>query len=308
MKGVLFLCTGNACRSQMAEGFARRLVPPGIRVVSGGTQPKTVDVRAVAVMAELGIDIGAQYAKSLSEVPLDDVSHVVTLCGEAAEQCPVMPDRRREHWPIPDPARAEGSPDHVLQTFRAVRDEILVRVQTLAASLCPEPAVGVIGGSGSYDFPGLTDTEHVEVETPFGPPSASLVVGRFKGRRVAFLACHGEGHRLLPSEVNARANVYALKHLGVTKLVSVSAVGSVREQIAPGHVVLPRQFLDRTVGRPATFFGEGVVAHVSLADPVCGGFADTLTSSAYRFARLRLHAVLNRRIRSEGTNENEEAP
>ncbi len=282
MRGVLFLCTGNACRSQMAEGFARRLLPPDVRIYSAGTSPKTVDPRAVQVMAEIGVDIGAQRSKSVSDVPIESVSHVVTLCGEAAEQCPTMPDRRREHWPIVDPARAEGSPDHVLQTFRGVRDEILARIHELGAAFRPEPAVGIIGGSGFYDLPGLSDVDRVEVETPFGPPSAPLVVGRFKGQRVVFLARHGEEHRLLPSEVNARANVYALKRMGVTKLVSVSAVGSLREEIAPGHVVLPSQFIDQTAGRPATFFGDGVVAHVSLADPVCTALADLLTRSAYR--------------------------
>lgn len=143
-----------------------------------------------------------------------------------------------------------------------------------------EPALGVIGGSGFYDLPGVSEIETVEVATPFGAPSDALVVGRFAGRRVVFLPRHGRGHELLPTEINARANIYALKLLGATQVVSVSAVGSLREAIAPGDVVVPRQFIDRTIARPATFFGGGVVAHVGLADPVCGTLADTLASAA----------------------------
>jgi len=145
-----------------------------------------------------------------------------------------------------------------------------------------QSAIGVIGGSGFYDLPGVTGLETVEVDTPFGRPSDALVVGTFAGRRVVFLPRHGRGHRLLPGEINARANLYALKLLGATHVVSVSAVGSLREEIAPGDVVVPRQFIDRTVARPATFFGAGVVAHVGLADPVCSVLADTLATSAER--------------------------
>ncbi len=280
MSGILFLSAGNACRSQMAEGLARRLLPPSLRLFSAGTKPTGMDPRAVQVMAELGIDIAGQRSNSLDDVPVGNIQRVVTLCADSAEQCAVLPDLRREHWAIPDPALAEGSADDVLKAFRTVRDALVSRMRALAVRLRPEPALGIIGGSGFYDLPGLTDAETVEFETPFGPPSAPLLVGRLHGKRVVFLARHGEGHRLLPGEVNAQANVYALKRLGVTKLLSVSAVGSLREEIAPGHVVVPRQFLDRTVGRPATFFGDGVVAHVSLADPVCGELADTLVNHA----------------------------
>jgi 5'-methylthioadenosine phosphorylase len=143
-----------------------------------------------------------------------------------------------------------------------------------------QPAIGVIGGSGFYDLPGVAGLQSVDVDTPFGRPSDSLVVGEFAGRRLVFLPRHGRGHRLLPGEINARANIYALKLLGATHVVSVSAVGSLREAIAPGDVVVPRQFIDRTVARPATFFGGGVVAHVGLADPVCAVLADTLATSA----------------------------
>ena len=153
-----------------------------------------------------------------------------------------------------------------------------------------EPAIGVLGGSGFYDLPGVTELETVEVDTPFGRPSDALTRGQLAGRRVVFLPRHGRGHRLLPTEVNTRANLHALKQLGATHVISVSAVGSLREAIAPGDVVVPRQFLDRTVGRPATFFGDGVVAHVSLADPVCARLGDALVTAA-RSQTERVHAV-----------------
>lgn len=153
-----------------------------------------------------------------------------------------------------------------------------------------EPAIGVLGGSGFYDLPGVTELETVEIETPFGRPSDALTRGRLADRRVVFLPRHGRGHRLLPTEVNTRANLYALKQLGATHVISVSAVGSLREAIAPGDVVVPRQFIDRTVGRPATFFGDGVVAHVSLADPVCARLGDALVAAA-RSQTERVHAA-----------------
>lgn len=153
-----------------------------------------------------------------------------------------------------------------------------------------EPAIGVLGGSGFYDLPGVTELETVEVDTPFGRPSDALTRGQLAGRRVVFLPRHGRGHRLLPTEVNTRANLHALKQLGATHVISVSAVGSLREAIAPGDVVVPRQFLDRTVGRPATFFGDGVVAHVSLADPVCARLGDALVTAA-RSQTERIHAA-----------------
>jgi len=150
-------------------------------------------------------------------------------------------------------------------------------------------AIGVLGGSGFYDLPGVEAAETVEVDTPFGRPSDALTVGRLGGRPVVFLARHGRGHRLLPAEINARANLYALKQLGATHIVSVSAVGSLREAIAPGDVVVPRQFIDRTVGRPPTYFGNGVVAHVSLADPVCGRLGDALVTAG-NAESARIHA------------------
>ena len=133
--------------------------------------------------------------------------------------------------------------------------------------------IGVIGGSGLYDMADVADREEVVVSTPFGEPSAPFVVGSLAGRRVAFLARHGIGHRILPSELNFRANVYAFKTLGVEWIVSASAVGSLREEYRPLDIVIPDQFLDRTRGRISTFFGNGIVAHIPFAHPVCGVLA-----------------------------------
>jgi len=133
-----------------------------------------------------------------------------------------------------------------------------------------EAIVGVIGGSGLYEIEGLTDIQEVFPDTPYGKPSDAIVLGALAGVRVAFLPRHGRGHRFSPSEVPARANIWAMKTLGVTHLLSISAVGSLREHMAPRDVVIPDQILDRTKGiRPATFFGEGIVAHISFAEPYC---------------------------------------
>ena len=131
-------------------------------------------------------------------------------------------------------------------------------------------AIGVIGGSGLYEMEGLEEVREVELCTPFGPPSDALVVGRYQGRTLVFLPRHGRGHRFLPSEVPYRANIYALKSLGVEWVISISAVGSLEEDVRPGEICLPDQFIDRTWGRPGTFFGAGVVGHVGMANPVCG--------------------------------------
>ena len=127
----------------------------------------------------------------------------------------------------------------------------------------------VIGGSGFYQMDGLSDVEDVRIDTPFGLPSDNLVIGTLAGERVAFLPRHGVGHRILPSEIPARANIHALKQLGVEFILSVSAVGSLREDIEPLHMVVPDQLIDRTRGRASTFFGEGIVAHIAFADPFC---------------------------------------
>lgn len=139
-----------------------------------------------------------------------------------------------------------------------------------------EWVLGVIGGSGLYEIEGLTDRETVAIDSPWGAPSDALVTGRLHGVRLVFLPRHGVGHRIPPGSVNARANIDVLKRAGCTDLLSISAVGSLREELAPGAFVVVDQFIDRTVSRPATFFDNGVVAHVSMADPVCprlSGFA-----------------------------------
>jgi 5'-methylthioadenosine phosphorylase len=140
--------------------------------------------------------------------------------------------------------------------------------------------VGVIGGSGLYRMEGLEKVREVRVSTPFGPPSDSYVKGNLNGTEVIFLPRHGRGHRILPTEVNFRANIFGMKKLGVERIISVSAVGSLQEEIAPGHVVVPDQFIDRTTQRPSTFFGKGIVAHVSLADPFCPVLSEALSRAA----------------------------
>ena len=129
--------------------------------------------------------------------------------------------------------------------------------------------IGIIGGTGLYQMEGFTDVEEVTLDTPFGKPSDALMVGMLEGRRVAFLPRHGRGHRILPHELNFQANVFAMKLLGVRWILSVSAVGSLKEQYAPQHVVVPDQFIDRTRQRKSTFFGRGLVAHVGFAHPFC---------------------------------------
>jgi len=130
--------------------------------------------------------------------------------------------------------------------------------------------IGIIGGSGLYSMPGFSDVHEVELSTPFGAPSDPYVLGKLEGRNVAFLARHGRGHRISPTELNFRANIYGMKQLGVERILSLSAVGSLKEEHKPTDFVIPDQFFDRTKHRVSTFFGEGVVAHVSFADPVCG--------------------------------------
>jgi 5'-methylthioadenosine phosphorylase len=129
--------------------------------------------------------------------------------------------------------------------------------------------IGIIGGSGLYDMAGVTDREEVKVTTPFGEPSGPYVLGTLRGKRVAFLARHGAGHRITPSELNFRANIYGLKTLGVEYILSASAVGSLKEEYKPADILIPDQFFDRTKGRPSTFFGRGLVGHVAFAQPFC---------------------------------------
>jgi 5'-methylthioadenosine phosphorylase len=140
--------------------------------------------------------------------------------------------------------------------------------------------IGIIGGSGLYDMPELTDRDERTIHTPFGEPSAPLVTATLRGRRVAFLARHGRGHRLTPSEINYRANIYALKTVGVEWILSASAVGSLREDYKPLDIVVPTQFFDRTRGRMSTFFGDGLVAHVGFAHPFCGALSENVVAAA----------------------------
>lgn len=139
--------------------------------------------------------------------------------------------------------------------------------------------VGVIGGSGLYRMKGLKRVREIEIKTPFGKPSGKFLKGILEETELIFLPRHGEGHRWLPTEINFRANIFGLKRLGVERIISVSAVGSLRQEIAPGDIVIPDQFIDRTTQRPSTFFGKGIVAHVSLADPFCKELADKLAAS-----------------------------
>ena len=139
--------------------------------------------------------------------------------------------------------------------------------------------IGVIGGSGLYEMEGLTGVREVRVDTPFGEPSDAYITGNLGGVEMVFLPRHGRGHRYLPTEVNYRANIYGMKKLGVERIISVSAVGSMREDIEPGHIVVPSQFYDHTKHRKSTFFGNGVVAHVGFADPVCHGLSDILVNA-----------------------------
>jgi 5'-methylthioadenosine phosphorylase len=142
------------------------------------------------------------------------------------------------------------------------------------------PVIGIIGGSGLYDIEGLTDKHWEKVESPWGEPSDELLIGQFEGTKVVFLPRHGRGHRISPSELNYRANIDALKRVGVTDILSLSAVGSLKAELPPGHFVIVDQFIDRSFARAKTFFGSGCVAHVSMAHPVCPRLGDALEASA----------------------------
>jgi 5'-methylthioadenosine phosphorylase len=157
------------------------------------------------------------------------------------------------------------------------------------AAKVSHPTIGIIGGSGLYSMKSLTDTKEIRVKTPFGDPSEVIVTGTLEGKRVAFLARHGRGHRILPTEINYRANIYALKSLGVDRIISVSAVGSLKQELAPGEFLVADQFVDRTKNRVSTFFGGGLVAHVTFDKPTCpqvsGILADACVHSAVKVHR-----------------------
>ena len=142
--------------------------------------------------------------------------------------------------------------------------------------------IGVIGGSGLYEMEGLTNIRTVRIATPFGKPSDDYIIGTLHGKRVAFLPRHGKGHRVMPTDINYRANIFGMKKLGVQRIISVSAVGSMKEAIKPGDIVIPDQFYDHTKHRRSTFFGNGVVAHVGMADPVCGSLCEILVQAGDR--------------------------
>ncbi|MGH7314827.1 MAG: MTAP family purine nucleoside phosphorylase, partial [Candidatus Rokuibacteriota bacterium] len=155
-------------------------------------------------------------------------------------------------------------------------------------AVVPEPALGVIGGSGLYEMEGVEDFRWVRVRTPFGDPSDAYGTGRLGDRRVIFLPRHGRGHRVTPSEINYRANIYGLKALGARRVISVSAVGSMKEEIHPLDIVIPDQFYDHTRRRVSSFFGDGIVGHVGMADPVCPALGDLLETGS-REAGARVH-------------------
>jgi 5'-methylthioadenosine phosphorylase len=142
-----------------------------------------------------------------------------------------------------------------------------------------QASIGIIGGSGLYSMSGLTDAREIRVKTPFGEPSDAIALGTLEGKRVAFLARHGRGHRILPSEINYRANIYSMKLLGVERIISVSAVGSLKEDLRPGEFLVPDQFFDRTKNHVSTFFGGGLVAHVAFAHPTCGELSGALADA-----------------------------
>ncbi|HET7151026.1 MAG TPA: S-methyl-5'-thioadenosine phosphorylase [Candidatus Acidoferrum sp.] len=152
-----------------------------------------------------------------------------------------------------------------------------------------QAAVGIIGGSGLYSMDGLTATKQIRLKTPFGGSSDAIVLGTLEGKKVAFLARHGRGHRILPSEINYRANIYAMKMLGVERIISVSAVGSLKEDLRPGEFLVPDQFFDRTKNRAATFFGDGLVAHVAFAHPICGALSGILADACVHEA-VKVHS------------------
>ena len=141
--------------------------------------------------------------------------------------------------------------------------------------------IGVIGGSGLYEMEDLKNIKEVKVKTPFGEPSDKYILGKLEGRDMVFLPRHGKGHRILPHEINFRANIYGMKKLGVEWIISVSAVGSMKEKIKPGDIVIPDQFFDRTKSRPSSFFGNGIAGHIQFADPVC----HALNSTVYKAAK-----------------------
>lgn len=156
----------------------------------------------------------------------------------------------------------------------------------------PRATIGIVGGTGLYEIDGLKNQREIRISTPYGKPSDDIIAGEINGVKIAFISRHGKGHRIAPSEINYRANIYALKKLGVSSIISVSAVGSLKEELKPGSIVIVNQFFDRTYKRPNTFFEKGIVAHVSMAEPVCSEISSILYNSG---------KALGYDIRSSGT-------
>ena len=181
--------------------------------------------------------------------------------------------------PFTPNARIEPAACYLRRTFHTRKGTVLLKTKPKTAAKNPQASVGIIGGSGLYNMKGLSETNEVRIKTPFGDPSEAIVTGVLEGKRVAFLARHGRGHRLLPTEINYRANICALKLLGVERIISVSAVGSLKEELAPGEFLVADQFVDCTRHRISTFFGAGLVAHVSFGQPTCPQLSRLLADS-----------------------------
>jgi 5'-methylthioadenosine phosphorylase len=177
-------------------------------------------------------------------------------------------------------ARIEAAALHLRCAFHRRKGTVLLKTKAKTVAKKPQASIGIIGGSGLYAMKGLSESKEVRIKTPFGDPSEAIVTGLLEGKRVAFLARHGRGHRILPTEINYRANIYALKLLGVDRVVSVSAVGSLREELAPGEFLVADQFVDRTKHRVSTFFGDGLVAHVTFDKPTCPQLSRVLSDAS----------------------------
>src|SRR6266851_2869261 len=202
-----------------------------------------------------------------------------------------MSQRRRQAICASRAESTSWNPWHSIPNSTHYEDSFMAKTKSKkkARSTGSEPVrIGVIGGSGLYNMPGIERAREVRVKTPFGDPSDALVVGTLEGKRVAFLARHARGHRFLPTEINYRANIHAMKQLGVERIVSVSAVGSLQEDLKPLDFLIPDQFYDRTRHRISTFFGDGVAAHVGFAKPVCGQLTGVLGEACDR-AKVRVH-------------------
>lgn len=188
----------------------------------------------------------------------------------------LYPPNSASAWPHADHALCFSRQGPAPQVGRFGQDETFLADQSGSSSW----TIGIIGGSGLYAIDGLEDAQEIAVSSPFGPPSGPVTIGRIGNVRLAFLSRHGAGHRISPEAINYRANIDVLKRCGVTDLVAISAIGSLREELEPGSFVAVDQFIDRTHGRPQSFFGEGLVAHVSLADPVCPRLSAYLSDAA----------------------------